>query len=161
MPMPSPRFTLRIAMALVALVAIGLAAAIWAPRWAADARRSRAAAEALERPMDMPFNDPTPPHEVLNYIAVATTGPDLPEGLPIYVDSATLFRWRDSPSGVRLASSGKPLRASLRAILDQMGSGSDFVLSDGRLLIMRRPSTEWDRSSGARSEDLPPRPAAR
>jgi hypothetical protein len=107
------------------------------PRRAPDDPKTRAILAALEQPVAMAFENETPLGDVLKYIKQATTGDELPQGIPIYVDPQGLEvvdRTIDSP--IRLSLEGVPLRQSLVLLLRQLDLAYDVK---GGLLVISRP----------------------
>ena len=77
---------------------------------------------ALDLPLSMPFPTQTALGDVIRYLRVATIGPDLKEGLPIYIDPEGLREAGASlDSPVVLSLEGVPLKNSLRLLLGQIG----------------------------------------
>lgn len=98
-----------------------------------DAFSRRIAAE-LNKPLSMPFPNETPFEDILKYIAMATTGPGLERGIPIYVDPAGLQEAEKSmKSPVTLNLEGIPLRKSLKLVLSQLDL--TFTVNEGLLAI--------------------------
>jgi hypothetical protein len=96
----------------------------------------------LERPISMPFYQETAIEDVIRYIKSATASPQLPEGLPIYVDPVSLASAnKDESSPIRLSLEGIPLRRSLKLILEQVGQS--YSVQDGLLIVSaKRPGDE-------------------
>jgi hypothetical protein len=138
MRMPRMQFTLRGTM-----IAVG----VEVPRVLAERRFHQAVSAALDEPVDMPFAPAAPLDDVLNYIRVATTGPDLEDGLAIFIEASA---FRDSGdlmrSTIYLKSSGEPLHKSLETIVKQLGQDFSYTISNGSVFIHRGP----DRSAWAR-----------
>jgi hypothetical protein len=86
-----------------------------------DNPRVRRILSALEEPISMVFNEPTPLDEVLKYIRSATSTESYP-GIPIYVDPIGLQEAEKSlMSVITYKAKGIPLRRSLREMLWQLG----------------------------------------
>jgi RNA polymerase sigma factor (sigma-70 family) len=96
--------------------------------------RSMAILDTLAQPVSMPFGAETPLEDVLKYIKVATQRPDLPQGIPIYVDPAGLQEAeRTMQSPITLEVEGIPLDRSLHLVLRQLDLA--YTVKDGLLYI--------------------------
>lgn len=96
--------------------------------------RQHAILEALDQPVVMPFPDATPFEEVIKYIRLQTTGRDLPEGIPIYIDPEGLLRaGATMESKVKLKTEDLALKRSLGLLLKSLGLA--FRVGDGLLTI--------------------------
>lgn len=96
--------------------------------------KTRAILAALDQPIEMPFSDPTPFQDVLNYIKEKTDGPDLPGGLPIYLSPASLeVAGATVESPVTLDLKGVPLKTTLRLLLRQ--HDLNYMVKDGLISI--------------------------
>jgi hypothetical protein len=137
--MPRIRFSMRAAMLCVLVIGVGVWCALRAPAWMAEYRHHRAIAAALDEPIEMPFEHDTPFEDVVKYVRTATQAPDLPEGLPIFVEANIPGYAIDlRGSTIHLASRGVPLRKSLDVIARQLGPDLAVTVSDGLVLIHRR-----------------------
>ena len=117
------------------------------PIEAHDDRSQRILAE-LGKTISMPFAQETSLEDVIKYIKSTTTGPLLPEGLPIYVDPVGLQdAERTMTSPITFDVSQVPLRTSLRLILKQLGL--TYRVRDG-LLTITSIGTDGDDEVGAR-----------
>jgi hypothetical protein len=107
----------------------------------ADSSVTPAAAQlwiALGKPVSMPFAHETPLEDVVKYIQSATQGPDLPGGIPIYVDPVGLMEAEKTlQSPVVLNLEGLPLTTTLRLLLRQLDLGYRLE-PEGYLLITSR-----------------------
>jgi hypothetical protein len=89
----------------------------------------------LSQPVDMPFTQETPLESVLRYVRKSTEGPDMKDGIPIYIDPIGLTEAEKTPmSPVVLDLKGIPLAKSLKLALRQLGL-TYAVDEDGLLLI--------------------------
>ena len=96
--------------------------------------RSRAIINVLNRPLSMPFANETPLEEILKYIKTMTTGPGLPEGIPIYVDPIGFQEAEKTLSSpVTINLEGVPLRKTLALLL--RGLDLIYTVDDGLLTI--------------------------
>jgi tetratricopeptide (TPR) repeat protein len=97
--------------------------------------KTLAIARKLDQPVSMPFAAETPLEDVIKYIKSATVSPQLPEGIPIYVDPAGLLeaeKTMTSPIS-NIAFEGVPLKRSLKLILKQLDL--TYTVKDGLLTI--------------------------
>jgi hypothetical protein len=121
--------------ALVTLLCLGLldAARAQEPGGAQAkevAARTQAILARLDRAIIMPFERDTPLEDVLNYITVATQSPDLPRGIPIYVNALALREAGETNrSKVQYAREGVPLKEALEQVLRQLLL--DFTVEGG------------------------------
>ena len=93
--------------------------------------------EALDRPISMPFPNETPLEDVIKYIKSATVGPELPEGIPIYIDPVGLqAAEKTEQSPIRINLEGVPLERTLFLALRPLGLG--YAVKDGLLSISDR-----------------------
>jgi hypothetical protein len=89
---------------------------------------------ALDQPVTMPFPNETMLEDVLKYINGATQSPELPDGLPIYVDPAGLQEAEKTlQSPIALELKGVPLRTSLQLALKQLDL--KYEVEDGLVRI--------------------------
>jgi hypothetical protein len=96
--------------------------------------RSGRLSVVLERTIDMPFGQETALDDVFKYIRSSTRGPDMPEGVPIYVDPYALAEVQKTmASPVVLDVQGLPLRVSLLVMLRQLDL--TYAVDDGLLTI--------------------------
>lgn len=96
----------------------------------------------LEAPLSMPFNNETPLEDVIKYIKNATVSPQLPDGIPIYVDPTAMQAVEKTmTSPVTLNLEGVPLKTTLYLMLQQLGLR--YTVTDGLLVITNAtaPST--------------------
>lgn len=100
----------------------------------ADPANTRVLA-ALERPVPVTFDDPTPLRDVLRSIRDATRGESLPEGIPFHIDSAG---WTGDPGTWPLSADlrGVPLRTALGMMLDEAGMA--YLVRDGVVVVSGR-----------------------
>jgi RNA polymerase sigma factor (sigma-70 family) len=89
----------------------------------------------LDEPISMAFQEETPLEDVLKYLAQATVSPELPKGMPIYVDPVGLSEAdRNMTSTVRnINLEGIPLRRTLQLVMKQLDLG--YFVVDGMLYI--------------------------
>lgn len=120
--------------------------------------RNRAILAALDRAVDVEFREPTPLGDVLEFFQDVTRGPELSDGVPIYLDPAgvveqiekalesgkvdvgggevpgTAHALEDLRSRqVSLKLKGVPLKTTLRLLLKQAGLG--YFVKDGLVFI--------------------------
>ena len=106
----------------------------------------------------MPFANETPLEDVLKYIKTASESPQLPDGIPIYVDPAGLTEAEKTmTSPVTIDLNGVSLKTTLRLILrptrpDLHGQGRP---DDDHLGDLDRPADRDPRLSGRRPCDHP------
>ncbi len=101
---------------------------------------SRAVLRKLEEQVPMPFDQETPLAQVLQSIKTATTGADMPQGLPIFVDPVGLREAQQSmASPITLKLDGVPLKKSLKLLLKQLDL--TYRVRDGLLVITATSST--------------------
>jgi hypothetical protein len=106
-----------------------------------DEAKTRAILTALAKRLPMSFANETPLEDVLAYIVEGTKGPELPEGIPIYVDPVGLNEAEKTmTSPVTLDLKGVALRESLRLILKQLGMS--YTVKDGLLSITSTSSED-------------------
>lgn len=74
----------------------------------------------LDKPLSMPFKEPAPLDEVLNYIRTATSGKGLPSGIPIIISPSGFNTAEAKPATITLDLEGLALRKSLTLMLDQL-----------------------------------------
>jgi hypothetical protein len=107
-------------------------------RWTSSISGGSGAANArimavLEQPIAMPFPYPTPIHDVLRYVTLATATPTQP-GIPIYLDPLGLQEAERTPtSTVKIDLVGVSLKTSLRLCLEQLGLA--YYIHDGCLEV--------------------------
>lgn len=109
--------------------------------------KNRAIVAVLEQPLAMPFPQPTPLEDVLKYIKNATETPELPGGLPIYVDPAPDGE-NDQPPlqhQVTMNLDGVRLKTTFRLLLKQAHLG--YLVKDGLIYIGRLDSRSFDSES--------------
>jgi hypothetical protein len=105
--------------------------------------RTRAVTAALDLPIRMPFVNETPLKDVIAHIKANTQSPELPEGIPIYVDPIGLQESEKTmASPISIDMNGIPLRTSLSLILRQLDLR--YTLDDGLLTISGRSYTPED-----------------
>src|SRR5262249_41032900 len=93
-----------------------------APRDDEDVAKTEAIKQALSQPIPMRFPDETPLEDVIKYIKTATQGPELPDGIPIYIDPKGLKKSEESESSpVKMNLEGVRLKTALRLLLNQVG----------------------------------------
>ncbi len=100
-----------------------------------DPRSAKITAQ-LDRVVAIPFTQETPLRDVFTYLSESTKGPDLPNGLPIYVDPVGLAETEvthDAPISLVMPLEGVPLRTSLKLLLRQVGLA--YAIDDGLLII--------------------------
>ena len=87
-----------------------------------DDARSRAIVAALHKPISMSFANETPLENVIRYIKSATQSPELPTGIPIYVDPVGLNdAEKTMASPITLDLERVALHETLRVVLKQVG----------------------------------------
>jgi hypothetical protein len=87
-----------------------------------DEAKTRAVLDALKKRVPMPFKNETPLEDVLVYIEEQTKSPELPDGIPIYVDPVGLNEAEKTmTSPITLELKRAALRDSLRLLLKQLG----------------------------------------
>jgi RNA polymerase sigma factor (sigma-70 family) len=88
----------------------------------------------LDFRITMPFANETPLSDILKHIKEKTTSPDLPTGIPIYVDPIGLQEAEKTlESTVIIDLDGVPLRRTLQLVLKQLGLV--YFIDDGMLYI--------------------------
>jgi RNA polymerase sigma factor (sigma-70 family) len=88
----------------------------------------------LESPIAMAFADETTLEDVLKYIKEKTVSPELPDGIPIYIDPLGLQEAEKSlTSTIKIDLKGVPLRRTFQLILKQLGL--IYSVEDGLLYI--------------------------
>jgi RNA polymerase sigma factor (sigma-70 family) len=103
-------------------------------------QRTQAAIEGrLKLIFPMPFGQPTPLRDVIKYVTNATVTPDLPVGLPIFVDWQVLEKVQQAE--VVIDVDGIPLGKAFEAVLRQVELG--YSVRDGLLLITSIESKEY------------------
>jgi tetratricopeptide (TPR) repeat protein len=96
--------------------------------------KTKAIYDTLDQPIAMPFAQETALEDVIKYVQSATRGPELPQGIPIYVDPAGLLEAEKTlQSPVTLNLEGVPLRRSLRLLLRQLDL--NYTVKDGLMTI--------------------------
>ena len=88
----------------------------------------------LERPIALPFESETPLSDVVQYLKSATQSPELPAGIPIYVDPIGLKEanvTNETPIIIEL--NGIPLKRGLFLALRSIGLA--YTVQDGLLII--------------------------
>jgi hypothetical protein len=103
---------------------------------AAEPRRGvEAIKAALERSIPMQFANETPLEDFLKYVTTATKSPELPNGIPIYLDPVGLQEAeKTSASPVTIDLKDVPLKTTLRFALAQLGLG--FEITNSNCLIV-------------------------
>jgi RNA polymerase sigma factor (sigma-70 family) len=121
----------------------------------ADDPQNKAIVAALEKAVSMPFQNPTPLGEVLKYLRTATVSPELPTGLPIYVDPSTFANSEDGLTAetalekpVTMDLEGVRLKTTLRLLLKQVRLG--YIVKDGIVLVGRVDSESWQAEASFR-----------
>jgi hypothetical protein len=115
--------------------------------------RSRLIRSKLDEPVVMSFPNETPLDNVLKYIQSSTKSPEMPKGIPVYVDPIGLQESEKSlTSSVRIDLDGVPLRRTLQLVLKQLGLS--YHVEDGMIFITSEVSE--DRPLGPAIND--PRP---
>jgi ribosomal protein L7/L12 len=101
--------------------------------------RSRFIRSKLDEPVAMRFSDETPLDDVLKYIQSSTKSPEMPNGIPVYVDPIGLQEAEKSlTSTVRIDLEGVPLRRTLQLVLKQIGLV--YHVEDGMIFITSKES---------------------
>ncbi len=103
--------------------------------------KSRQILEALEKPVSMPFSTETSLEDVIKYVKSATSGPLLPQGIPIYIDPVGLNeadKTMRSPVSINL--DGVALKDSLRLLLKQLDLS--YTIKDGLMTITFKKSAD-------------------
>ena len=95
--------------------------------------------QALKENLPMPFGQPTPLSDVIKYLRTSTISPDLPDGLPIYVDASILEKVQRAD--VTINVDGIPLGSAFRLVLRQVDLG--YSVRDGLVLITSLDSEEY------------------
>jgi hypothetical protein len=94
--------------------------------------------QQLEEPIAMNFGNKTPLNDVLEYIKIATTTPNM-SGIPISVEPLGLQESNKSlNSTIQFERADLPLKTSLRLILKPLGLS--YIVKDGVLIIDSRSS---------------------
>ncbi len=97
--------------------------------------KSDAIDAALDKPIPIQFPNETALDDVLRFIKEATKGPDLPNGIPIYVDPFGLQEAEQTmKSPIQLDLEGVALRTTLTLLLKQLGLV--YEIKDGELMII-------------------------
>jgi hypothetical protein len=106
--------------------------------------RSRKISARLTASLAMSFPNETPLEDVLKYIREATKAPELPDGIPIYVDPLGLQEAEKTMvSPVSFDAKDVPLRTSLSLMLKQLGLA--YRVKDGLLMIVSQDSLDEER----------------
>jgi hypothetical protein len=83
--------------------------------------RLKAINAALDRPLRMPFAQPTPFEDVLKHIRTCTRSKELPEGIPFYIDPVSLEEAEKTmASPISLDLDDVSLRKSLKLLFSQL-----------------------------------------
>ncbi len=113
--------------------------------------------DALEKPLAMPFPNETPLEDVLKYIHVSTSSPQLPGGIPDLHRSAEPEGQQGAhvaetevtmTSPVTMDLSGVLLKTSLRLLLQQLGL--NYIVKERVLIIGSPQSTTFAEEAGMR-----------
>ncbi len=89
---------------------------------------------ALEKPVSMPFATETSLEEVIKYIKTTTADPQMPQGIPIYIDPVGLNEAEKTmQSPITLNLDGVPLKKSLKLLLKQLDL--TYTVKDGLMTI--------------------------
>jgi hypothetical protein len=84
--------------------------------------------------VSMPYENPTPLEDVLDYVAQITANEDRKNGIPIYVDPKGLEELEQTmQSPIQLNLEGVPLRTTLWLVLRQLGLS--YAVIDGVVVI--------------------------
>jgi RNA polymerase sigma factor (sigma-70 family) len=103
--------------------------------------RSRRILAKLDEPLAMNFAGETPLDDVLKHIRDSTRSPEMPRGLPIYVDPLGLQEAeRSLNSTVTIDVEGVPLRRTLQLVLAQLGL--IYHVEDGMVYITSNSSEQ-------------------
>lgn len=106
--------------------------------------RSLATLAVLDRPIEMSFANETPLEDVLKYIKQATKGPDLPDGVTIFVDPLGLMEAEKTmTSPIQIDLQNVPLRRTLYLALKQLGMG--YFVDEGMIYITTAKESASDR----------------
>ena len=117
--------------------------------------RSRRILAKLDEPITMNFPNETPLDDVLKHIRDSTKSPEMPRGLPIYVDPLGLQEAeRLLNSTVTIDLEGVPLRRTLQLILAQLGLV--YWVEDGMLYITSEQSEGTGGNLDPPLRDTPP-----
>jgi hypothetical protein len=96
--------------------------------------KTTAILQALDKPLSMPFGNETPLEDVIKYIRTATQSPQLPDGIPIYVDPVGLQEAEKTMSSpITLNLEGVTLKKSLKLMLKQLTLA--YTVKDGLMTI--------------------------
>src|SRR5262249_26528919 len=120
--------------------------------------RTQAILEQLDKPISMPFANPTPLEEVIRYIKRATVTRLHPEGIPIYIDPIGLQESNKKESSpIKISLEGVPLKRSLKLLLNQLGLA--YSVKDGLMTItsqeaVDRPLDRPKAGAGAKAEAI-------
>jgi hypothetical protein len=107
----------------------------------------------LNRPLVIPFPDPTSFEEVVKYLKRSTVGDNLPNGVAIQIDPRGLRKAGQSmESKVHLKAEDMPLKESLNQLLSQIGL--KFDVKDGLILITsKEPPAEAEDNASKDDDD--------
>jgi hypothetical protein len=106
----------------------------------------------LNRPLVIPFPDPTSFEEVVKYLKRSTVGDNLPNGLAIQIDPRGLRKAGQSmESKVHLKAEDMPLKESLNQLLSQIGL--KFDVRDGLILITSKEPPAEAEDDASRNDD--------
>jgi hypothetical protein len=119
------------------LPASGLRAVADEPK--ADGPASRAVLDKLEEKIDLGFQERTPLWDVVNYMSVASSGPD-GKGFSFDFDEAVekAGKGRNSPIPIALEGKGIRIKTALKKVLEPMGL--TYSVREGVLLIKAKPA---------------------
>jgi RNA polymerase sigma factor (sigma-70 family) len=103
--------------------------------------QSRRILAKLEEPILMKFPDDTALEDILKHVKDSTKSPELPKGIPIYIDPIGLQEAEKTmTSTVTIDLDGVPLRRTLQLILAQLGLV--YMIEDGMLYITSQEAAD-------------------
>jgi hypothetical protein len=106
----------------------------------------------LNRPLVIPFPDPTSFEEVVKYLKRSTVGDALPNGVAIQIDPRGLRKAGQSmESKVHLKAEDLPLKESLNQLLSQIGL--KFDVKDGLILITSKEPPAEAEDDASKDDD--------
>lgn len=100
--------------------------------------QTEAILSALNKVVPMHFQNATI-EDIVKVIRTSSTGPRLPQGIPIYVDPASFAGMESAPTAT-IQLDGVRLKTSLRLLLNQMGLS--YAVKEGLLMIVNVDSPE-------------------
>jgi len=103
-----------------------------------EEKQTQAIVAALNKVVPLHF-EKAPLEDVIKTLKTATTSPELPQGIPIYLDPNCLQGAPKGPLGT-LNLEGVRLKTSLRLLLEQMGLA--YTVKEGLLMIVQPNSPE-------------------